>query len=468
MKIEIAYLAILTNIFYSKVYAQSERPNIVFILADDLGATDLGCYGSDFYETPQINRMASQGILFKYAYAAGANSAPSRACLISGLYSPRHGIYTVSPSDRGDKSQRRLIPIANKEDLATSFTTIAESIGLSGYECAHIGKWHLGDDTEKTGPLFQGFNVNIGGSKIGNPYSYYYPYCNKKESKCMVALEKGTNGEYLTDRLTQEAKKFILNRDHSRPFFLYLSHYAVHTPLTAPQLLINKYKQKVPGKYHSNPTYAAMIEKLDQSVGEINNLLDSLDLTNNTIFIFTSDNGGTNFSTSNLPLRGEKGTPYEGGIRVPLIIRYPQKVKPNTTCDIPVINIDFYPTLTEEAKGVCPKDLDGTNIFRLIEKKTKVARNLFWHFPAYLESYKTNGFRATPYSIIRSGDWKLIYFYETHQSELYNIKDDNSETQNKASKNKNKRKELESKLFEWLKNTHAAIPKDNNPAYIKR
>lgn len=468
MKLRMVYIVILSNLFCRTAKAQTDRPNIVFILADDLGATDLGCYGSDFYETPQINRLASQGMRFEYSYSAGANSAPSRACLMTGMYTPRHGIYTVSPSDRGDKNLRRLIPIVNTEDVASSFTTMAESIGQSGYQCAQIGKWHLGDDLEGTGPISQGFNLNIGGNRMGNPHSYFYPYCNKKGSKCMVALEKGSNGEYLTDRLTQEAKKFILKRDQSKPFFLYLSHYAVHTPLTAPQQLVNKYKQKTAGKHHSNPVYAAMIESVDQSVGEISSLLDSLGLSDNTIFIFTSDNGGTTLSTDNFPFRGEKGTPYEGGIRVPLIIRYPAKIKPGTTSDVPVINIDFFPTLTEEAKGKCPQKVDGTNIFELLERKSKKTRDLFWHFPAYLESYKKGGFRATPYSIVRSGDWKLIYFYETRQSELYNVKKDISETRNEASTHASKRKELEQKLFQWLKATHAPIPQKINPDYINR
>lgn len=434
-------------------------------MTDDLGAFDLGCYGSDFYETPNIDRLATQGLKFTQSYSAGANSAPSRACFMTGMYAPRHGVYTVSPSERGEASKRKLIPIANTEDVASSFTTLAEALKQSGYECAHVGKWHMGSDDEGTGPLSQGFDLNIGGNKAGSPYSYFYPYCNKAHSKCHVALEEGKPGEYLTDRLTREAEHFIKNRDTSKPFFLYLAHYAVHSPLTAPQDLVDKYKKKVPGKHHKNPVYAAMIEKVDDGVGALCELLDAQGLSDNTIFIFTSDNGGTSMATDNFPLRGEKGTPYEGGVRVPLIIRYPSKIAPKTATDVPVVNIDFFPTLVDLVHGQRPQGLDGANIFDLLSAQPTIQRDLFWHFPAYLEGYGRQEFRATPYSVIRSGDWKLIYYYETKQCELFNLKADVSERHNLATEYADRCAEMKQKLFSWLKTTHAPIPEKINPQY---
>lgn len=445
--------------------AQTHRPNIVFIMADDLGAHDLGSFGSDFYETPHIDQLATQGVRFTQAYAAGANSAPSRACFMTGMYSPRHGVYTVSPSERGDVRKRRLIPVANTEDVAASFVTLGEALHQAGYQCAHIGKWHMGDDKEGTGPLSQGFDLNIGGDRRGSPYSYYYPYCNKTHTQCHGALEGGKEGEYLTDRLTTEAERFIQQRDPSRPFFLYLSHYAVHTPLTAPQDLVDKYRRKSPGKRQSNPIYAAMVEKMDHSVGRIMTLLDSLKLSDNTLFVFCSDNGGTFQATDNYPLRGEKGTPYEGGIRVPLIMRYPAKLKAGTTCHVPVINIDFFPTLVDEAKGVCPTGLDGQNLFKLMEAQCTVSRELYWHFPAYLESYRDGGFRATPYSIVRSGVWKLIYSYETATSRLFNLQTDEAEQTDLSVTEPEQRRRLEALLFRWLRATDAPIPNKLNPKY---
>ena len=210
-----------------------EKPNIVFILADDLGWTDLGVMGSDYYETPNIDRLATEGILFDNAYAAAANSAPSRACMMTGMYTPRHGVYTVSPPDRGDRTKRKYIAIPKVEDVCADFVTMAEALQEQGYQCGHIGKWHLGDDEDGTGPLSQGFIWNVGGNRAGAPYSYFYPYCLPDKSKCHVGLEEGILGEYLTDRLTEEAVSFI--KSHSEgPFFLHLSHHAVHTVLQAP------------------------------------------------------------------------------------------------------------------------------------------------------------------------------------------------------------------------------------------
>lgn len=444
----------------------AKQPNILFIMADDLGCTDLGCVGSDFYETPNIDRLAAQGILFDNAYAPAANSAPSRACLMTGLYPPRHGIFTVSPPERGDATKRKLIPIPNKEDVAADFVTLDEALRQQGYVCGHIGKWHLGDDADGTGPLSQGFVSNVGGDRAGAPYSYFFPYKLPGSDRCHLGLEQGREGEYLTDRLTDEAIGF-LRQHRDGPFFLYLAHYAVHTPLQAPADLVDKYKAKHPGKYHTNPIYAAMIERLDDGVGRLLATLDELGLADNTLVVFCSDNGGSEPVTDNAPYRGGKGTPYEGGIRVPVIMRWPGVFTPGTVSDAPICSIDFYPTFVRLAGGQAPCNLDGVDLFEQLDEKVP-SRDLFWHFPAYLESYygPEAGFRATPYSIVRSGGWKLIYYYEDRNIELFHLDDDPYETRNLADECPEKRDELYMKLVKWIEQTEAPMPSLANPLYV--
>lgn len=446
-----------------------ERPNIVFIMADDLGWNDLGYTGSDYYETPCIDRLSQEGMIFTNAYAAAANSAPSRACFMSGMYTPRHGIFTVSPSARGDKKKRKLIPIKNTEDLRAEFVTLGEALKAQGYTCGHVGKWHLGDDSDGTGPLSQGFDLNIAGCRAGTPYSYFYPYCNPKKG-CHPGLDEGRKGEYLTDRLTDEAIKFMVSSTEAdKPFFLYMAHHAVHTPLKAPAELIEKYKNKEKGRYHTNPVYAAMVESLDRSVGKLCATLDSLGIADNTIVVFTSDNGGSEPITDNFMLRGGKGMPYEGGIRVPLIVRWPGHARPGSQCDVAVNGIDFYPTLVSLVGGKADCSLDGTDISCLIEgaETDWNDRDLFWHFPAYLEAYKKGGaaFRATPFSIIRSGEWKLIYFYETGKAELYNLDRDIMETEDVADKYPLVADKMLKKLKKWIADTNAPVPTRKNPEY---
>lgn len=449
------------------LHAQDEQPNIVFIMADDLGWNDLGVMGSDYYETPNIDKLASEGVLFDNAYAAAANSAPSRACFITGLYTPRHRVYTVSSSERGDKTKRKLIPIKNTEDVRTDFVTLGEALKQQGYVCGHIGKWHLGSDLNgsRTGPLSQGFDYNIAGDRAGAPYSYFYPYCKKKG--CHLGLDEGEEGEYLTDRLTDEAIKFMGKQKKEKPFFLYVAHHAVHTPLKAPQALIEKYQKKAKGRYQTNPVYAAMVENLDWNVGRLCHALDSLGVSDRTLVIFFSDNGGSEPVTDNFQLRGGKGTPYEGGSRVPFIMKYPSKLPAGTVVSDPVIGVDFYPTLVTLAGGIPAKSLDGKDIFDLLKVSTSQSRDLFWHFPAYLQGYHGLGsdFRATPYSTIRSGDWKLIYYYEDKSMELFNLKEDRMEKQNLVGVKPEKAQEMFRKLAAWLKKTHADIPKQLNPAY---
>lgn len=468
MKIDTLFLLGLLAVS-SEVVNASNQPNIVFILADDLGFSDLSYMKSDYYETPNIDKLISEGTYFSNAYSGAANSAPSRACLLSGCYAPRHGVFTVSPPDRGDKTKRKFIAIENKEDLAGHFVTIPELLKESGYYCAHIGKWHLGDDDESTGPLSQGFDLNIAGGRPGTPYSYFYPYKNKK-NQYHTGLEKGSEGEYLTDRLTSEAIDVIKNRDTKKPFFIYLAQHAVHTPLRAPKHLIDKYKQKQPGVKHSNPVYAAMIENLDYNVGRITHTLDSLGLIDNTMVVFYSDNGGVQGITDNTPLKGGKGMPYEGGIRVPLLIKYPPLFKAGTKSSVPVTAVDFLPTFKALAGGpVIKSEDDGENIISLAKRNRRM-KDIFFHFPAYLESAKkdNDGFRAKPYSIIRSDNWKLIYNYETEIAELYDLDKDPGEVVNLANTNKHKTKELMKRLNAWIKDTKAPIPTESNPFYINK
>lgn len=445
----------------------SDRPNIVFILADDLGWTDLGVMGSDYYQTPNIDRLASEGLLFDNAYAAAANSAPSRACMMTGMYTPRHGVFTVSPPDRGDRMKRKLIPCPNTDDVRADFVTMAEALQQQGYQCGHIGKWHLGDDRDGTGPLSQGFIHNVGGNRAGSPYSYFYPYCLSDKSKCHLGLDEGVMGEYLTDRLTDEAVSFI--RSHKEgPFFLHLSHHAVHTALQAPDSLVEKYRNLPSGKYHTNVVYAAMIEKLDDSVGKVCAVLEELGIAGNTLVVFYSDNGGSEPVTDNYPLNGGKGMPYEGGSRVPLIFRWPGKIEGGSRTSVPVTGVDFYPTFVHLAQGVVTSELDGEDIFEAVDD-SRYNRDLFWHFPAYLESYADGGqgFRSRPYSSIRSGDWKLILNYEDRSTELYNLKEDLGETDNLSAVNPEKREELYRKLQEWIEKTNAPVPTEQNPYFIQ-
>jgi arylsulfatase A-like enzyme len=441
-----------------------KQPNIVLVFIDDMGWRDVGFMGSRYYETPNIDRLAGQGMVFTNAYANGPNCAPSRACLLSGQYTPRHGVYTVGTSSRGPSKLRKLIPIANTTVLDWKIVTIAEAIKPAGYVSASIGKWHLGNDPQ-FGPIGQGFDVNVGGYSAGSPAKgYFVPYNNPE-------LPDGPPGEYLTDRLTHEALNFIqTNRD--KPFFLYLPHYAVHTPLQAKGELINKYKKKTGSHGQSNPTYAAMIESTDQGVGRIMDKLDELGLRDNTVVFFFSDNGGVKGITSNEPLRGGKGMLYEGGIREPMFVRWPGVVKAGTICDTPIIGIDLYPTILEMTGVPKPRGklLDGRSIVPLLKGRKSLNRKaLFWHFPAYLQG-KAEGardpyFRTRPGAAVRAGDWKLIEYFEDGALELYDLKDDISEQNNLVEVMPEKTAELHRLMLAWRKAVDAPVPTELNPEY---
>ncbi len=479
-----ANLPLGTGFAYSKIKKHSneaaDNPNFILILIDDMGWTDLGFMGSEYYETPNIDKLAKQGMKFTNAYANAANCAPTRACLLTGQYTPRHGVYTVASSERGNSKDRRLIPIENTTTLASDHITIAEVMQSAGYKSASIGKWHLGNPPTH-GPVEQGFDVNVGGSKKGSPPGgYFAPYKN-------LYLSNGSDGEYLTDRLTDEALDFI-DTNSTNPFFLYLTHYAVHTPVQAKSDIIDKYKTKIGSNGQDNPTYAAMVESVDQSVGRIMDKLDELQLAENTVVMFFSDNGGHASYTDMVPLRGSKGMFYEGGIREPMIARWLGEINPDTRCEVPVISTDFFPTILDIAGIEKPEDkvLDGESLLPLLKETGSLKREtIYWHFPAYLQKY-TGGmdeardqlFRTRPVSVVRKGDWKLLLFHEewvldgareqidTNNSvELYNLTQDISEANNVAIINKVKRDELLDDLLTWIESTGAPIPSEPNPDF---
>lgn len=439
-----------------------ENPNVIFINVDDLGWKDVGFMGGDFFETPNIDKLASESMVFLRSYSAAGNCAPSRACLMTGLNTPRHGVYTVSPSARGDKKSRKLIPIENTDSLLLKDITMAELFKMAGYTTGIFGKWHLGKD-----PTEQGFEVNVGGGLRGNPGrdGYFSPYND------LSNLESGPEGENLTDRLTQESIQFIRDNKDS-PFFVYLPFYAVHTPLQAKEELVTKYKGKVNSR-NISPVYAAMVETVDQNVGKLLKSLEELSLKENTIIIFTSDNGGIRSISTQEPLRAGKGSYYEGGIRVPCTIKWPGTDMAGEIIGEPISNLDFFPTFMELLNVDIPNYVsDGKSLMPLLSGRDMGERPLFWHFPIYLEAYDPEMddgrdplFRTRPGSVVMQGDWKLHYYYEDNAIELYNLRDDIGERNNLEASNPAKVKELLSLLKVWLKETMAPIPKVPNPDY---
>lgn len=459
-------LLVICSVFAicANVSAAERKPNIIIILADDLGVCDLGYNGSTFYDTPNIDRLATESMRFNQAYAACPVCSPTRAAMMTGKYPPRTGITDYI----GGFAKGRLLPAPNADHLALEEVTIAESLKKTGYVTGHIGKWHLGG--EGFMPEQQGFDVNVGGCAKGHPPSYFSPY--KIET-----LPDGPVGEYLTDRLGAECEKFIeANKDH--PFFLNFCAYAVHTPLQAKQEMVKKYQAKaamVPfgpdaerkeaetldRRVQNHAVYGAMVESLDGSVGRVLKTLERLGLDKNTVVIFTSDNGGLSTGgsrpTSNAPYRAGKGWLYEGGIREALLIKWPGVTKAGSQCNTPVITMDFYPTLLTAAGA--PKNpqqhRDGVDITQLLKGRSIPDRPLFWHYP----HYGNQG--GQPGSAIRIGDWKLIEWLDTQRTELFNLKDDVGEMHDLASANPKKVAELQSQLNRWRKDVGAVMPTIN-------
>lgn len=444
--------------------AETEKPNVLLIFIDDLGWKDLGFMGSPYYQTPNLDRLAEKSLRFTHAYATAANCAPSRACMLSGQQTTRHGIYTVSPSDRGHIKTRKLIPTPNADSLDGAFITIAEVLQQEGYVAATMGKWHLGDE-----PRSQGFDINVGGTLKGSPGrgGYFSPYLNPN-------LSDGPKGEYLTDRITDEALRFIEDKKDS-PFFLYLPYFTIHTPLQGKPELVEKYKNiPIIDGQGRNPNYPSMIETMDANVGRILQRLDELGL-DNTLVIFTSDNGGIAAQSRQYPLRAGKGSYYEGGIRVPFLFYWKAKGLQARTSETPITNLDLYPTLLELLHISPPENytLDGQSIAaHLLQNKPIPERALFWHFPIYLQAYDVGGddgrdslFRTRPGTVMRRGKWKLHEYFEDGGLELYDLETDPGERNNLAETQTAKTRELYAEMKRWRKEMKAPVPTELNPEY---
>lgn len=438
-------------------------PNIVLINIDDLGWTDLSCNGSEFYETPNIDKLKSKGVWFPIAYAGAANSAPSRACMLTGQNTPRHGIYTVGNPDRGKKELRKLVSMFNREVLPDGIQILPKILHNAGYQTFHVGKWHVTEN-----PFDCGIDINIAGNRSGHPVSYFSPYRN-------INLHDGENGEYLPDRLGDEAVNLIYKADKNRPFFLYYATYAVHTPIQAPKELVLKYKNKLSTEQHNNPVYAALIEAMDRNVGKVLNAIEETCKADITIIIFTSDNGGVYKISKQWPLRAGKGSFYEGGIRVPMIIYQSGKFENKVYDDIMVSQLDLFPTILDLC-GISYESLvlDGVSLASLLlnDERTEIDdRALYWHFPAYLEGgnkeTRDKYFRSRPVSVIRKGEWKLIENYEDGSFELYNIKNDVGEKNNVYQKNLRMANILRKQLYKWKKEIKAPCNFKLNSNYIK-
>ena len=437
--------------------------NIVLILIDDLGWSDLACYGSDLHETPNVDRLAGQGLHFTEAYAASPVCTPSRAALMCGEHPARLHMTVWSEAAKNPPLDRKMIPPVTEENLPLGKETLAERLKEAGYVTAHIGKWHLGDAGHY--PLTQGFDVSIGGTHWGCPATYFYPFRGMMHGdfRYVPGLGFGKEGDYLTDRLTDEAVRLI-DETSAQPFFLYMAYYTVHTPIEAPPADVTYFEKKVTeGMKHTNTTYAAMIRRMDENVGRILESLDKRGIAEQTIVIFASDNGGFDIPwgqfpviTNNAPLRSGKGSLYEGGVRVPLIVRWPGVIRPGAVSHEPVVLTDLYKTFIASA-GLTPTEgasqLDGVSLMPIFKNAdTRLSREaLYWHFPHY---YPT----TTPVSSIRYGDWKLLEYLEDNKLELYNLAEDPGEKNDLAGQNAAKVDEMLQKLSAWRKNLNVQMP----------
>ena len=438
--------------------ATAAKPNIIFILADDLGWTDTGAYGSRYHETPHIDGLAAQGMKLT-SYHNCQNCQPTRAALMSGQYAVRTGVYTVGGIERFEWESRPLRPVDNVTQLPLDRQTIANQLHDAGYATAMFGKWHLGE-SQGYHPSSRGFDEAI--VSMGKHFDF------KTSPKTDYP-----DGTYLADFLTDRAVDFI-RRQKAGPFFLYLPHFGVHSPYQAKKSWIQHFKNKPGVGGHQNPTYAAMLASVDESVGRILAELDALKIAENTVVIFSSDNGGVggydregiskaNLVTDNAPLRSGKGSLYEGGTRDPFIVRWPGHISPGTTCDQPAIHVDVYPTLLEIAGAARPKhQLDGESLVKLFrDPSAKLEREaIYQHFPGYLGAGKDQ-WRTTPVGTIQMGDWKLMEFFEDGRLELYNLREDIGEKHNLAEKMPEKTRDLHQRMLAWRQAVAAPMPTKN-------
>ena len=472
MRPVLSLLGLLLTGLFGPLVAADRPPNIIFVLADDLGWTDLACFGSKYYETPNIDRLAAQGMRLTNHHHC-QNCAPTRSALLSGQYGARTGTYTVGSIDRFSWQTRSLRPVDNVTNLSLNRDTFANQLKAAGYATAMFGKWHLGSAPDYH-PSKRGFDEAI--ESNGQHFDF------KTDPKTEYP-----KGQYLADFLTDKAVDFI-QRNQAKPFLLYLPHFGVHSPFQAKPELVTKFKGKPGVGGHNNPTYAAMLASVDESVGRLMAKLEELKLADNTVLIFASDNGGVGGYgrpdglirepgkmpkaggdesgggiTDNTPLRSGKGSLYEGGVRVPFIVRWPGKVAAGSALGTPTVHVDLFPTLLELSGAAKPRQaLDGASRLALMLGKSSTQKRdaIFQHFPGYLGS--GNGlWRTTPVSLVQMGDWKLMEYLEDGRLELYNLKDDLGETKNLATTNPDKAKELHERLIAWRKETKAPMPTPN-------
>lgn len=467
----------LLAVFCIPAAAHSATPvNVVVILVDDLGWSDLSCQGSDVCETPNIDRLASEGMRFTNGYAAAAVCSPTRAAYLTGRYPARLGLtdwirpaiaagrrqWTEAdrPADKQSSSERELLCPNNPRWMELQEVTVAEIFRDAGYATGHVGKWHLGD--RDWYPERQGFELNVGGCDLGQPPSYFDPYESRSRKRVRAeidTLEPRRAGEYLTDREAAEAVRFIRENSKS-PFFLSVCHYAVHTPIQAKEGLADRYEAKLAGiDADVDPRYAAMVHSVDDAVGRILGTLNETGVSEDTLVIFTSDNGGLLPKTDNAPLRDGKGSPYEGGIRVPWIIRWPGVTEPGSVCETPVITCDIAPTLAEATGALQESPIfDGQSLVPLLRGEPEAFddRALYWHFPHYREQ------RWAPYAVVRRGDHKLVRWFEDGQLELFDLAADIGELQNLAPRRPGLAARLESDLLAWLESIDARLPTPND------
>ena len=461
-------LALTCMLFAAETRANSEKTNVVLILIDDLGWKDVGCYGSNYYQTPNIDRLANEGMRFTDGYAACNVCSPTRAAIMTGKYPARLLLTQWLPAGRWNPKTKKMREGRYISNLPLEEITVAEKLREAGYRTGFLGKWHLGTETYYY-PEHQGFDVNVAGRDYGAPGSYFYPFegswqipttGKKLYKKSPLA---GQEGDYLVDRLAEEAEKFIRD-SRKQPFFLMLSHYAVHAPLQGKPEKLDRYNQVAPTERQGNPHYAAMVESVDDSLGRVMKTLRDLDLDNRTLVIFTSDNGGFAKATDNSPLRANKGTNYEGGIRVPVIIKWPGKTKPTSVSSEPIISTDFYPTILA-VTGQKPEPhqhVDGENLVPLLTGTGPLERDtLYWHYPHYNRHPS-----SFPSGAIRAGRWKMIEDYETGQLSLYDLNNDIAESKNLSQENPAKVTELYGKLKAWRQQV-GADPMKPNGAYRK-
>ncbi|MGK7395252.1 MAG: sulfatase [Candidatus Cyclobacteriaceae bacterium M3_2C_046] len=459
------YLLIFLAIFACNQEKNEEipPPNIVFILVDDLGWSDIGTFGSEFYDTPNVDQLAAEGMKFTNAYAACPVCSPTRASIMTGKYPVTVDITDWIPG-RSSREDEKLRGPEDRDNLALTQQTMAELLKAKGYKSISIGKWHLGGEGYL--PTDQGFDINVAGYHFGSPPSYYYPYQNQRSPDWQLdkLAQKARKGTYLTDQLAKEAVNFI-NDHKDSPFLVYLTFYAVHIPLQPKDSLFEIYQEKArtnPGPHQDNPYYAAMVKSMDEGVGRVMKALEANDLSDNTLVFFMSDNGGLSVkegqhtpATNNYPLKHGKGYLYEGGIREPMIVKWPPQVPAGTVSETVITSTDFLPTILEAAGFDSIPEMDGKSFMPVLNQQEFDRGPVFWHYP----HYSNQG--GLPGGVVRMGDYKLIEFYEDGALELYNLREDISEQNNLVEQMPDKAEALHQLLVNWRQEKKAKMPIPN-------